>query len=310
MDFNYRKQQHHLFLLLFILVSLIQTSCKQKPEDQKKIRFGPVIGIHYTEVRRRLNTGRSFDNHGYEVSPTWKMFFLPKDSAGVFSPDSNRFLTFPVTIDHDSLFNVANTWLKAKIITKDSLVFQVLAVEGKMVRFARSTVYMTFYADDYIKTLKTSLVDMQKTDHADTLFVQKMAAQANKYPDSLFAARVPVVLQSRSPFVKVEKEKVIASRENRFDTSESYLDPVYDITIHHAYQDFGYSFTVLVDTNGQMHFRESLVYIFPEFKESTIRVIKGIIDGYLKVYIAAKPGNTLGITHNSLISLYVAGRKK
>lgn len=308
MYFKYYKQSPLLLPLLLLLIAF--ASCKYKPADRKNISFKNVIGIHYTEVKRRLHTGRSFDNHGYEVDPAWKMFFMSKDSASVFSPDSNRFLTFPVTLDHDSLFSVANTWLRAKKVTKDSMIFQVMQVETNVIYLLRSNVYMTFYADDYIKKLNKSLTDLQKPDRGDTVFVRERAALANKYPDSLFAARQPVILKSKSPLVKVEKEEVIAQVMNHYNTSESYLDPIYDITIHKAYQDFSYSFKVLVDVNGQMHFVKNLVYTFPEYRESTIRIIKGIIDGYLKVYIAVKPGETLAIPHTSLITINVVGRKK
>jgi len=310
MNFNRHKQPSYILLLLLILTSIIYNSCKPKPIDRKNISFKKIIGIHYTEVKRRLWTGRSFDNQGYEVEPQWKMFFMPKDSASVFSPDSNRFLTFPVTLDHDSLFNVGNTWLRAKKVTKDSMIFQVMQVETNVIYLLRSNVYMTFYADNYLKTLKTTLADLQKPDRADTLFVQKRSMLANTYPDTLFAAHETVVLKSKSPLVKIEKEQVVASIENRFNTSEGYLDPVYDITIHKAYQDFSYSFTVFVDTKGQLQFDKNLIYTMPEFKESTLRIIKGIIDGYLKLYVDVAPGSTLGIPHRSLITLNVMGIKK
>jgi len=308
MNFKYNKQTSYILPILLILISVVGNSCLQKP-DRKNISFKNVIGIHYTEVKRRLWTGRSFDSHGYEVSPQWKMFFMPKDSASVFSPDSNRFLTFPVTLDHDSLFNVGNTWLRAKKVTKDSLVFQVMKVETRVVYLLESNVYMTFYADDYIKRLKTSLPDLQKPDRADTLFVRQRSAMANKYPDTLFAAHEPVVLKSKSLLVKIEKEQVVGDVMNHFNTSDSYLDPIYDITIHKAYQDFSRSFTVLVDNNGQMHFVKNLIFCFPEDKEATDHILKGIIDGYLTLYADVIPGSTLGITHTSLITLNITGIK-
>jgi hypothetical protein len=308
MKFSYKKQNPCLLPISLIFISIIFNSCLPKPADRKNVSFKKVTGIHFTEVKRRLWTGRSFDSHGYEVAPQWKMFFMPKDSASIFSPDSNRFLTFPVTLDHDSLFNMGNTWLRAKKVTRDSMIFQVMQVETRVVYLLRSNVYMTFYADDYIRKLKTSLADLQKPDHQDTLYVRERAVMANKYPDTLFAAREPVVLKSKSPLVKVEKEVVEASVMNRFNTSESYLDPVYNITIHKAYQDFYPSFKVRVDNEGQMHFVKDLV--FSDDSELDIRIIKGIIDGYLKVYVAVIPGNTLGITHASVITLNVIGRKK
>jgi hypothetical protein len=308
MQLNYRIRLINILLLLFIV--LTQSACKYKVKDLKNVSFKPVIGIGYTEVRRRLNTGRSFDNYGYEVNPEWRMTFISKDSTSIFSPDSNRFLTFPLMLDHDSLFYTGNTWLRAKKVTKDSLIFQVMQVETNVIYLLHSNVYMTFYANDYIKRKNLNLTQLQQPDHLDTVFVKQRAMLANKYPDTLFAAREPVVMKSKSPFVKVEKEIVPRTRENHYDTSDSYMDPKYDVTIHHAYQDFDYSFNALVDTNGQIHFVKSLIYTLPEYRESTIKIIKGIIDGYLKVYVSVKPGSTLGIVHTSMVTINVDGRKK
>jgi len=108
---NFTGYKHTLYL---IIVLFTLSACKFEKPDRKNISFKNVIGIHFTEVKRRLWTGRSFDSHGYEVSPEWRMTFISKDSSSIFSPDSNRFLTFPVTLDHDSLFNTGNTWLRAK----------------------------------------------------------------------------------------------------------------------------------------------------------------------------------------------------
>jgi len=308
MIISYRTGRYFLIFLTFI--SFLFPSCKYKVKDLKNVSFKPVIGIGYTEVRRRLNTGRSFDNYGYEVNPEWRMTFISKDSTSIFSPDSNRFLTFPLMLDHDSLFYTGNTWLRAKKVTKDSLVFQVMQVETNVIYLLHSNVYMTFYANNYIKRKNLNLTKLQLPDHADTLFVKQRAALANQHPDTLFAAREPVVLKSKSPFVKVEKEIVPRTRENHYDTSDSYMDPKYDVTIRHAYQDFDYSFKALVDTNGQIHFVKSLIYTLPEYQESTIKIIKGIIDGYLKAYISVKPGSTLGIVHSSMVTINVDGRKK
>jgi len=308
MYFNHRQKSILFFPLVFVIVAA--TSCKFKQPDRKNVSFKNVIGIHYTEVKRRLYTGRSFDNHGYEVNPEWHMWFISKDSSSIFSPDSNRYLTFPVTLDHDSLFNTGNTWLRAKVVTKDSMVFQVMEVETNVIYLLRSNVYMTFYADNYIKRKNLNLSDLQKPDRADTLFVKERSAMANKYPDSVFSAREPVVLKSKSPFVTVSKQTVERTRSNHYDTSDSYMDPQYDITIHHAYQDFYHSFKALVDVKGNITFSKNLVFAFAEDKAQTEHIIKAIIDGYLKAYIAVTPGNTLGIPHTSMITINVTGKKK
>jgi len=306
MNFSCYKQRSYLLSFLF-LIAIIFNSCLPKPKDRKNISFKPVIGIHYTEVKRRLWTGRSFDSQGYEVNPEWRMWFMSKDSASIFSPDSNRFLTFPVMPDHDSLFYVGNSWFRAKKVTRDSMVFQVMKVETHTIYLLHSNLYMTLYADDYIKKIKADLPALQKTDHLDTVYVRERAMLADKYPDTVFAARVPVVLKSRSPMVKVIKQEVTANVMNRFNNADSYLDPIYDITINKAYQDFYHSFKVRVDNKGQVTFVKDLT--FADDADTDIRIIKGIIDGYLKLYIQAIPGNTLGITHASIITLNVQGRK-
>ena len=94
-----------------------------------------------------------------------------------------------------------------------------------------------------------------------------------------------------------------------FDLS-TYLSPTFDIVIHHAYEDFSYSFTAFVDENGKLTFRKNLMFMSPEFKASTIATLKAITDGYLKLYLDVKPGRTLGIAHTSIIFLNVLGYKK
>jgi hypothetical protein len=91
--------------------------------------------------------------------------------------------------------------------------------------------------------------------------------------------------------------------------SEEYLYPEYRINIDKAYQDFQYSFSVLVDHNGRMHFKQFLVAVEPEFIETKTKVAKGIIDVYLRNTLDITPGNTLGFPHSSVINLHVIGRK-
>jgi len=303
---------HRNIYFLSALIILFTGACKYKKPDRKNVSFKNIIGIDYTEVKRRLSTGRSFDNRGYEVGPDpeWRITFISKDSTRIFSPDSNRFLTFPLMLDHDSIFNTGNTWLKAKIVTKDSLLFQVIRVESNIIYWMHSNVYMKFYANDYIKNHHLDITKLQGKDRNDTLFVKQRAALCNAHPDSVFAARNPVQMKSKSPFVTVEKEVVERTRENHWDTSDSYMEPKYDITIHHAYQDFSYSFTAFVDVKGNITYEKSLIYISDEFKASTERTIKGIIDGYIKAYITVTPGSTLGIVHSSRITINVNGFKK
>src|SRR6201996_6659191 len=190
------------------------------------------------------------------------------------------------------------------------LKFQVLKVEGKTVYYVKSNVFMTFYADNYIKNvLHTSPEELKKPQRRDTLFAKKRIAKVNDGLDGTFSARTPPGLKSTSPRVSVVKEKVQADIMNRFDKSDEYMYPEYTVTVNKAYEDFSYKVVVIVDTRGDMHFLWSLIAIMPEFKESTIHAIKGIIDGYLKTYIQVTPGTTLGIPHNCSITLNLVGHK-
>lgn len=295
--------------IFFVLIATI-FSCKFKEEDMHNTSFKKVKGIYYTEVRRSFDSGLAFNKYGYQLSSIWRLMFYSDRYASVYNPDKNIFLKFPVTLDHDSIFNISGAWLKALQVTKDSLKLQVLQVKGKTIYWARSNVYMTFYADNYIKNvLHKDTVDLRKPQRKDSLFIMKRIALVNANSDSSFAARETTVFKSKSPLVKVAKEPVAADIMNKWDNSDEYMYPEYTITINKAYQDFSYSFLATVDTQGQLHFQRSLIYVFPEFEKSTIRIIKGIIDGYLKLYVQVTPGKTLQIPHNSAVTLNVIGKK-
>ncbi|WP_299500499.1 hypothetical protein [Mucilaginibacter sp.] len=295
--------------IFFVLIATI-FSCKFKEEDMHNTSFKKVKGIYYTEVRRSFDSGLAFNKYGYQLSSIWRLMFYSDRYASVYNPDKNIFLKFPVTLDHDSIFNISGAWLKALQVTKDSLKLQVLQVKGKTIYWARSNVYMTFYADNYIKNvLHKDTVDLRKPQRKDSLFIMKRIALVNANSDSSFAARETAVFKSKNPLVKVAKEPVAADIMNKWDNSDEYMYPEYTITINKAYQDFSYSFLATVDTQGQLHFQRSLIYVFPEFEKSTIRIIKGIIDGYLKLYVQVTPGKTLQIPHNSAVTLNVIGKK-
>ncbi len=304
------KQKITLTNLLLVLIGWLYTGCNVKFDrpDLHKVTFKPVLGIHYTEVRRRHATGRSVDKYGYVVAPDWRLTFLSDDSASVYDPIKNKFANFKITNDHDSIFYVARSWFKVKKLSKDSLVFQVMAVESNVIYLLRSTVFTTFYSDDYIKNvLKTTSDILRKPDKQDTLFVEGMSAYANSHYSNVFAAREPVVLKSKSPYLTVEKVKVEANEQNRYNASDAYMYPEYNIKIKHAYADFFYSFTVMVDENGGLHFDKSLM---PDLEKTYPQIMKGITDGYLKAYLNVIPGSTFGIKHTSRITVNVYGSKK
>jgi hypothetical protein len=296
---------------LIILIVVVCFSCKFDDPIKNKISFEPVKRITYIEVRRSFDSGLIFNKDGYQLAPIWRLMFYSDKWASVYNPDKDKFLNFPVTLDHDSIFNISGTWLKAMHISKDSLRFQVLKVEGKTVYYVKSNVYMTMYADNYIKNvLHKTADDLKKPLKRDSLYVIKRMADLGTRVDSFFAARKPVQFISKTPLATVIKKGVEADVMNKWDASDEYMFPEYTIHIKKAYEDFSYSFWATVDTQGQIHYQKPLTYVFPEFVKSTDHTIKAIVDGYLTSYFKVTPGSTLGIPHNSAISLNVIGRKK
>ncbi|MCC8425886.1 hypothetical protein [Mucilaginibacter sp. UR6-11] len=295
---------------LIALISVVCFACKFNDPIKNKISFEPVKRINYIEVRRSFDSGLIFNKDGYQLAPIWKLMFYSDKWASVYSPDKDKFLNFAVTLDHDSIFNISGTWLKAMHISKDSLRFQVLKVEGKTVYYVKSNVYMTMYAENYIKNVLHKTIDeVRKPLRRDSLYLVKRTASVNVKPDSFFAARKPVQFISESPRATVIKKGVEADIMNKWDASDEYMFPEYTITIKKAYEDFSYSFWATVDTKGQIHYQKSLTYVYPEFVKSTDHTIKAIIDGYLKAYFQVIPGTTLDIPHNSAVALNVIGRK-
>lgn len=286
-------------------------SCKYKnPSEVKRVSFKNVTGINYIEVKRRFPNGLSINENGYELTPSWKLSFYSNDWARVFSPDSGRFLSFRITHDHDSLFYIARAWFRAQKITKDSLVFQVMNVKSNVIYLDRSSVFLTFYSDKYIKNVLHTVPGalMGKT-RQDTLFIQKRSAQVNAHPDSAFAAREPVVFVSRTPLAKAEKVKVEANVMNNYDNSDNYTSPEFKMTIYNAYKDFNYEILALVDHKGGIHFKRSMWALSMDDATSNEKTIAAILNGYVKTYFNITPGKTLGIPHNSLVILNLSGKK-
>ncbi len=131
-----------------------------------------------------------------------------------------------------------------------------------------------------------------------------MTSHPNKNPDSLFAARNPVVFKSKSPYIKVTKTEVVADEANKYSTTDAYMRPEYNIEIKKAYKDFDYSFTAVVDKNGGIRFHKLLVA-----NVNNTSVIQALIDGYLKPYLDVTPGSTLGMSQSSKVYINLKGRK-
>ena len=301
-----KNKKTYILYILLVAIAVIYGSCKPKPRDLHKVTFKPVWGIKYTEVKKKHTNGRSFNKYGYQLEPSWQITFLSDDSARLYATNTKSFANFHITNDHDSIFHVARSWFRAEKLTKDSLVFQVMMVESNVIYFLKSSVFVTFYADDYIKNvLKTTPAKLQRPDRADTLFVRYMITHPDKNPDSLFAARNPVVFKSKNPNIKVNKTEVVADESNRYNTTDAYMRPEYNIVVNKAYKNFDYSFTVVVDERGNIRFGKSLIGSYVDNTD----VIRAIIDGYLKPYLDVTPGSTLGMPQASKVYINLKGRK-
>jgi len=314
-------QRNILVLFVFILVfagrcnrglRAIEAEKAQKAleANHTKSLIKIIQGIKYTEVRRRFDNGLSFSPVGFQLVPEWKISFPSMDSVNIYSPKKGRFLNAPVVFDHDSIFNVAWAWLKLKYLKKDSLQFMVLHVKNNVIQDEKVHVFMTFYSNDYIKNvLHTDTTNLWRPSRKDTLYIKAKAELANRIPDSSFAGTEPAGLTAKSKLISVKKE-TIQDYDMESKSYDTYLLPTYDIVIHKAYQDFNYLFSAYVDDKGNLVFRKSNQFSYPEFKKSTTATMKAITDGYLKAYLTVTPGRTLGIPHYSIILLNVTGYKK
>lgn len=298
------------FLLALFLVAGI-ASCKYKnPAEKNRVSFKNVSGINYIEVKRRFDNGLSIGRYGYDLVPSWRLSFYSDDSARVLNPLSGQYINFIITRDHDSLFHIARAWFRAKKITRDSLLLQVMKVQSNVVYREKSDVYLTFYSDKYIrKVLHTVPEALMGKTKRDTLFIQQRSAETNGNPDSSFAARDPAVFTSRIALATVKKEKVEANEMNHYDNSAQYTSPEYEMTIYKTYKDFSYEILVTVDYKGGLHFQRSMWALSTEDATGKEETIKAILNGYIKTYFDVTPGKTLGIPHNSPAILKITGRK-
>lgn len=313
MNFKKANKWLHLLLLFLVFVSL---SChrhlpKQDPQSiPHPISFKPILNIPFIEVKRRMKSGLSFDNQGFQGEPFYHITFLSKDTARILNPIDGKYYNFYIFMETDSIFNVARSYFKMIQMSKDSMKFQVMQVEGDTLHTQHSLVYMTFYSKNYLENvLHTTAEALGKPDHRDTMFIRQKAEIANRIPDSAFAGRQPASIKSINPLAKVEQTQVNADVMNNFDASAAYMAPEYYITINKAYENFAYSFWAFVDANGKLSYDHSIMNIQPEFKESTNKTIKAIVDGYLSFYLKVTPGSTLGIKHTSRVILNIIGHK-
>ncbi len=308
-------------LLVTMAAMQMLTTCKQSPPAKKtaaaknsqspsKISFKKVEGIAFTEVRREYANRLGFNDEGYHLEPEWRVTFLSDDTVRIFSLVLQKFIKQEVVLDHDSVVNVAHSWLRVKHVSKDSMLFQVLYVRNMHIDEDNSNIYMKLYSNDYIKNvLHTTPEHLQIPPRRDSLFIQKKVKESLADINKAFAATEPAILESINKNVVITKKEI--TRPNLLKeefVSDNYLSPEFTITIHKAYDDFGKKMQVIVDQNGQLHFARSLVNAY-ENAEHQAEVMKGIVDGYLRAYIKTYPGRTLGIPHPSRIVVNVIGKK-
>lgn len=303
-----------LVSLILLVLAGITAGCAHKRvnernEEKMLLSFQPLQGINYTEVKRVSANGLSFNEYGYQLEPQWRLNFVSHDSVSMYSPIKKQFINLPLTCGYDSIFNIARTWLKMRKMNNDSLVLELLKSTIDSIDRSGTKVYMTFYAENYIRNRLHSTEEAQRRpSRRDTLYIGSLAEAARKDFKKAFAAREPVVLTSKSKLVQVKQRKTETSILNNFDSSDDYLSPVFDIQISKAYADFYYSFTVIIDEHGVMHYGKPLVpFTEQKFEEDYIRFSTEIMNSYLKFYLHVVPGTTLGITHASEINLHVQG---
>jgi len=302
-------------LLILPLLIFLNQACKQpqvvKHNGEKDlISFKPVWGVAYSEISRRTADGLSFTEYGYQMEPQWRINFVSNDSASIYSPTKGRFINFPLTRGYDSIFNTARTWLKVKVMDRDSLKLEMIDSYGDTVDTRGTKMYMTFYADEYIKnTLHTDTAILRRASRKDSLFIRALSDAANKDYTKAFAARQPAFLTSTSPLVKVKKWVAEGDLLNHFDTSGDYMNPTFDVGISKAHSDFYYSFSVYIDADGQMHYNKPLVpFVGESLRDDYIRLSTAVMNSYFKHYLKVTPGKTLNMPHTSQISIHVQGK--
>lgn len=289
---------------------MVFNACQQQPQQAEKPKpqptFKKVWGISYTEVRRTLASGLSFSEQGYQLIPSWRLSFPSDDSINIYNPQRKLFVNAPIIFDHDSVFNIAWANLRLKKLTRDSIIFQILMVDDRVVENDKSVVYMVLYANNYIQNvLHKNPLKLTYTTRQDTGFIRKKALLASRDSTKAFSAVEPAEISSKSPLL-IAKKMYIAP-EDRLVDEPDYMLPQFAITIHKAYEPFNYGFNALIDEKGNIRFLSNVQILSSEFSARYDNAIKGIINGYLKVFLKVRPGKTLGIPHSSRVVIYVKG---
>lgn len=292
------------------IICLMFSACGSKTTDPtlRDFTFSPVKGIRYEEVKRRFSNNLSFNREGFMQQPSWIIEIVAEDSLIAYSPQKQKMQGFHLHYDHGNVYNFAEEWFKVKHISKDSLVLQRLQVDGKVIaKDVRSDVNMTFYAQNYIKsTLKTTATELQKPTKADSTFIKKRSAEVNLNTDSAFAGRHPVQFIPINKFATVEKISTVNKLIQR-TAAYDYMFPQYKIVLNKAYKDFAHQFSAVIDVNGNAKVR-NIYGVMPEDVDLKRKVIQTLCDYYLKNRFKIVPGETLGIAHNTEITLTIVGK--
>ncbi|MCX2573806.1 hypothetical protein [Pedobacter sandarakinus] len=300
----------HIIKLFFLVLMLSACNSRSKKDDAtlRDFTFAPVKGIRYEEVKRRFSNNLSFNPEGFMQQPSWIIEVAAEDTMMAWSPQKQMMQKFYLQYDHGNVYNFAEEFFKVKHISKDSLVFQRIQVDGKVIADdIRSDVNMTFYAQRYIKDkLKTTAQKLQAPTQADTLFIKKRSAEVNRNDTTAFAARVPVQFIPKSKIVKVEKFSTVDKLQKR-TSAYDYMFPQYRIEIDRAYKDFAYECAAIVDYSGNMHIL-AVNGVLPESAEGKKRMMQGVADIYVRNLFTIVPGTTLGIPHNSQITVNIVGK--
>ncbi len=298
-------------IILLLLLSFIACKSDQEKNKENRLSFSAIKGITYYEVRRAFKNGVAFNDQGFQQEPEWAVRFLSDDSVQAYSPFKKRMLNFQLWYSHGKVYHFANEWFRILTLSKDSLYFQRLQVNGKEVaNDITSNVYMTFYSDAYInKKTQTGIKKLREPNSKDSAFVQAKITMANKNPlDSsyFFAARNPVVFSPASKQINVEKVKNNNKLLNQ-SASYSYLYPEYRIKIKPAYKDFAYTIKAVVDKDSKIYVYD--FFAMEEYRANRKKVLQGILDVYVSKLMDVKPGSTLGKSHASVITLHLKGEK-
>jgi len=300
----------NILRLFFFVLMLSACNSKSKKNDAtlRDFSFAPVKGIRYEEIKRRFSNNISFNKEGFMQEPSWIIEVAAEDTMMAWSPQKQIMQKFYLQYDHGNVYNFAEEFFKVKHISKDSLVFQRIQVDGKVIADdIRSDVNMTFYAQTFIKNkLKTKASVLQKPTKADTLFIKQRSAEVNSTDTAAFAARVPVQFIPKSKIVKAEKFSSVDKLQKR-TSAYDYMFPKYRIEIQRAYKDFAYECLAVVDYTGNMKII-TVNGVLAEAVEGKKRMMQGVADIYIRNLFNVIPGTTLGIPHNSEITVMIVGK--